>query len=147
MPLTNYQRNRLIDFDYRAQAYVPPATRYWALLTAAATTGGTEQTGGGVARVGVAASLANWSGTQSEGSTTASSGTSGMSSNNAAIEFAASASAEISAAYVGCYDAASGGNLLEYYAIRDGNGDPITRTWQIGDPVVIDAGELEITLS
>lgn len=147
MPLTNYQRNRLIDFDYRGQAYTPPATRYLALLTAADATGGTEQTSGGVARVGVAGSLANWAGTQAPGSTTASSGTTGTTSNNNAVQFAASASAVISAAYVGIYDAASGGNLLEYYALKDSGGNPITRTWQIGDPVTIDAGDLEITLS
>lgn len=46
-----------------------------------------EPSGGSYARVAVTASLANWSGTQSAGSTTASSGTSGVSSNNGAITF------------------------------------------------------------
>jgi hypothetical protein len=46
-----------------------------------------EPSGGSYARVPITASLANWSGTQSAGSTVASSGTSGASSNNTAITF------------------------------------------------------------
>lgn len=46
-----------------------------------------EPSGGSFARVAVTPSLANWSGTQSAGSTVASSGTSGASSNNGAITF------------------------------------------------------------
>lgn len=47
-----------------------------------------EPSGGSYARVGVTASLANFAGTQSAGSTTASSGTGGQTSNNNAINFA-----------------------------------------------------------
>lgn len=147
MPLTNYHRNRLIDFEFRAQAYVPPATLYLALLSAAAPAGGTEVTTGGVARVGIASSLANWSGTQAEGSTSASSGTTGLTSNNGAVQFAASASAEVSATHVGIYDAAVAGNLLRYYPLKNSAGTEITRTWNIGDVISIAAGDLEITLS
>lgn len=74
-----------------------------------------EPSGGSFARVAVTASLANWSGTQSAGSTSASSGTSGASSNNGAITFPTP-----SADWVGAtekiwgwalFDASSGGNL------------------------------------
>jgi hypothetical protein len=49
----------------------------------------TEVSGGSYARASVAASLANFSGTQGAGTTVASTGTSGTSSNNAVISFPA----------------------------------------------------------
>lgn len=49
----------------------------------------TEVAGGSYARVGIAASLANFSGTQGAGTTTASTGTTGASSNNVAITWPA----------------------------------------------------------
>lgn len=145
MALTNYHRNKLIDYWYRGQTYTPPASLYAALLTAATAATHTELTSGGVARVSVARSLAAWAGTQGDGTTSASSGTTGTTSNNAQIEFAASASAEISATYVGIFDAVSGGNLLEFFQIKDGAGNAITRTWQSGDPVRVPAASLRIT--
>jgi len=45
----------------------------------------TEISGGAYARVPITSSLANWAGTQGAGTTVASSGTSGVTSNNAAI--------------------------------------------------------------
>lgn len=147
MPLTNYYRNKLVDAAYRAQAFSEPATRHLALLSAASPTGGTEVTTGGVVRVAVAASLANWAGTQGAGTTTASTGAGGTTSNNGVITFAASASAAVAATHIGIYDAASAGNLLEYYAIKDSGGSEITRNWIIGDPVTVPAGQLQITLS
>jgi hypothetical protein len=47
----------------------------------------TEVSGGSYARIGVASSLANFAGTQSAGSTTASSGTNASTSNNGAINY------------------------------------------------------------
>lgn len=151
MSLTNYWANRRIDHEMRGRPDPTPATWWVALLTAASRTGGTLQTGGGVVPVQVARSLTAWAGTQSEGSTTVSSGTSRTTSNNGAIQFAASASANISATHVGLFDGnpVAGsplGQLCKYYAIRDGVGNPITRAWVIGDPVVIDAGDLDITM-
>lgn len=82
--------NGIIDYLLRAQSFTPPATTYFALETAAGSdTGcGTEVSGGSYARVAVTSSLANWAGTQSGGSTTASSGTSGTTSNNIVVTFA-----------------------------------------------------------
>lgn len=77
-----------------------------------------EVTGGGYARVSVACSLAAWAGTQGAGTTIASSGTSGQTSNNSAITFS-QATANWNAAPEGIwgfalYDAASAGNLLRF---------------------------------
>ena len=83
--MSDYLENKLIDFVFRGQAYSAPTTIYVGLLTTGtsdANTGQVEVTGGSYARVAVASSLTNWAGTQSAASTTASSGTSGTTSNN-----------------------------------------------------------------
>lgn len=147
MPLTDYYRNRQIDEQLRGQAYTAPPIWYLALASAASAVSVTEVTAGGVTRVAVAASLANFSGTQAEGSTAASSGTTGLSSNNIEIEFIDEATDAVSAAFIVFYDAASGGNACRYYAIRDSGGSPITRNWSAGDRVYIPIGDLEITMS
>lgn len=116
---SNYLENKLIDYIFRGQAYTPPATLYVALLTAAPNDagGGTEVTGGSYARVAVTASLANFAGTQAAGSTVASSGTGGTTSNNGAVTFPAPTANWGSVTHWGIYDAASAGNLLYYAAL------------------------------
>lgn len=112
--MSDYLENKLLDFLVRGQTFTAPTTVYYALAT---TTGsdaacGTEVTGGSYARVAVTSSLANWAGTQSAGSTTASSGTSGTTSNNATVTFPApTANWGVVTEYC-VFDAASAGNLL-----------------------------------
>lgn len=117
--LSDYLENKIIDWLLRAQAFSPPATVYAGLLTAAPsdTGGGTEVSGGSYARVAIASSLANWAGTQSAGSTTASSGTGGTTSNNGAITFPGPTADWGRVTHVGLYDALSGGNLLIWAAL------------------------------
>ena len=109
---TNYLENKIIDWLFRGQTFTPPATLYVALFTVAPsdTGGGTEVSGGSYARVAVTSSLANWAGTQSAGSTVASSGTGGTTSNNAAITFPAPTANWGQAVSFRVWDAASGGN-------------------------------------
>ncbi len=116
---SDYLENKLIDHVFRGQAYTAPATLYVALLTAAPSDagGGTEVSGGSYARVGVTASLANFAGTQSAGSTTASSGTGGTTSNNGAITFPAPTANWGVVTHWAIYDAASAGNLLFHAAL------------------------------
>lgn len=88
----------------------------------------TEASGGSYARVSVTRSLANFAGTQSAGSTVASSGTGGLTSNNNAITFAAP-SANWGVVYgMGVWDASSSGNLWAWGALTTpktvNNGDP-----------------------
>ena len=93
--MTDYLENKIVDWLFRGQAFSPPATMYVGLFTAAPTDagGGTEvqATIGGnasnYARVPVTSGLTEWAGTQAAASTIASSGTSGTTSNNAAITF------------------------------------------------------------
>lgn len=124
--LSNFLENKLIDWLFRAQAIgitgasagagTGPTSLYIALFTAAPTDtgGGTEVSGGSYARVAVTSSLANWAGTQSSGSTTASSGTGGTTSNNASITFPAPTANWGTVTSFGIFDASSGGNLLIY---------------------------------
>lgn len=117
--LTDFSENKLIDFLLRAQAYAAPANLYVALFTAAPSDsgGGTEVSGGSYARVTYACSLANWAGTQSSGSTTASSGTGGATSNNNAITFPVPTANWGVVTHWGIFDASSGGNLLYHGAL------------------------------
>ncbi|MGE0350957.1 phage tail fiber protein [Hydrogenophaga sp.] len=110
--LTDYAENRLVDSLFRAQSLSAPATLYVGLDTAACgeTGSGTEVTGGSYARVAVAASLANFAGTQSAGSTTASSGTSGTTSNNAAVTFPTPTAGWGTVVSVRWWDASTSGN-------------------------------------
>lgn len=112
--MSDYLENKLLDALFRAQAYTMPATMYVALATTAGSDAacGTEVSGGSYARVAVTSSLANWAGTQSSGSTTASSGTSGTTSNNAVITFAAPTANWGSIVEVCVFDASTAGNLL-----------------------------------
>ena len=85
--LTDYAENKTVDALLRGQALGAPATSYIGLGTDTCSDvgNGTEPSGNGYARVAVTNSLANWAGTQSSGSTVASSGTGGTTSNNAVI--------------------------------------------------------------
>lgn len=115
--LSDYAENKLIDWLVRGQTFTPPTTWYVALYTdtCADASAGTEATGGGYARVAVTASLANWAGTQAAASTTASTGTGGTTSNNAAITFPTSTgpwSTGSNMQSVGFTDASTAGNRL-----------------------------------
>jgi hypothetical protein len=68
----------------------------------------------GYARIGVASSLANWAGTQGAGTVVASTGTSGQTSNNNAINFAQVTTSLGLVVGFACYDAVTAGNAWEY---------------------------------
>lgn len=84
-------QNALVDSILRHQSFVPPSTWYLALVTQLGTAAGpgVEATGPGYARASIPASLAAWAGTQGAGTTVASTGLSGLTSNNVAVTFAA----------------------------------------------------------
>ena len=114
--LSDYLENKMIDWLLRGQTFTPPATVYVALYTVAPsdTGGGTEVTGGSYARVAVFSSLANWAGTQSAGSTTASTGTGGTTSNNGVVTFPTPSASWGTVVAAGLFDASTSGNLLIY---------------------------------
>lgn len=128
--MSNYLENKVVDWMFRGQAFTPPSTIYVALATSACSdsAAGTEVTGGSYARVAVVGSLTNWAGTQSAGSTTASSGTGGTTSNNAAIVFPTPSASWGVVTHVEFFDAPTGGNLLFCKSLTASktinNGDP-----------------------
>ena len=117
--LTDTYENLMVDWLMRGQTLTPPATGYVALFTTCPTDGtaGTEVTGGSYARVAVAASLANWAGTQAAASTTVSSGSNGTTSNNAVITFPTATADWGTVNCFGYMTAASGGTLVFYAAL------------------------------
>ncbi len=137
---TDFAENKIIDWFFRGQALgitgasagagSGPTSLYVGLLTSSPADpgGGTEVTGGSYARVAVSSALANWAGTQAAASTTASSGTSGTTSNNGAITFPAPTANWGSVTHWAIYDASTGGNMLIYAALNTAktvnNGDP-----------------------
>jgi hypothetical protein len=148
--LSQHAINKIIDAAVRNQAVDFPDTWYVGLfsaLPANRASAGTEITTGagytGYARIALAASLANISGTQGDGTTAASSGTNNYVSNNALVQFIASLAAAWNGLVgVGVWDAASGGNLWISGAIVNSGGTPITRSFAIGDPVEFAAAAL-----
>lgn len=117
--MTDYAENKTVDALLRGQTLGAPVTAYVALYTTCPTdsTAGTEVTGGSYARVAVTSSLANWAGTQSAGSTVASSGTGGTTSNNGTVTFPAPTANWGVVACFGITDAASAGNIWIYSAL------------------------------
>lgn len=112
--LSDYGENKLVDALLRGQAIGTPATWYIALFTTTCTDAGpgteVSTSGTAYARQAVTAALASWAGTQSAGSTVASSGTGGTTSNNSAITWSASTAAWGTVSSVGWMDATSSGN-------------------------------------
>lgn len=129
--MSDYLENKMVDLTLRGQAFTAPVTLYFSLHTATTTDagGGTEVTGGSYQRASVTASLANFAGTQAAASTTASSGTGGVTSNNGAITFPVAPSANWGlVTHWGVWDAVTAGNLLFHGALTTSktinNGDP-----------------------
>jgi hypothetical protein len=113
--VSDFLANALVDLIFRGQTYAFPSLVYFGLFTAAPSNagGGTEIGGGvGYSRTSLVPSLTSLSGTQSAGSTVASSGTGGRVSNNAAVTFPQPSGSWGTPAWAGIFDAASAGNLL-----------------------------------
>jgi len=113
--LSDYAENKTVDALLRGQALGAPATFYVGLTTDTCTDAGsgTEPSGNGYARVAVTSTLANWAGTQGAGTTVASTGTGGTTSNNTAITFPTSTGAWATGSNlqaVRWYDASTSGN-------------------------------------
>lgn len=140
--LTNFAENAIIDAVLRGQALGTPANWHIALFTADPTeTGSTaaEVSGGSYARQAVAASLTAWSGTQGAGTTVASNGTGGRSSNNAAITFGPATADWGTVTHVGFMSASTGGNMWIRRTLT------ASRLVQTGDTLTFAADALGVT--
>lgn len=139
--LSDYAENNAVDYIFRAQTWTIAANFHIGLSTSACSDSatGTEVTGGNYARVSYARSLANWAGTQSAGSTTASTGTGGQTSNNNVISFPTPSAGWGTVTHFFVSDAASGGNLFICQALTT------SKTINSGDSVSFAAGALTVT--
>lgn len=144
--MSNYMRNKLVDFFHRGQSFTPPATVYMTLVSTGPTaaTAGTPLAGTGYARQPVSASLAAWAGTQGAGTTAVSTGTTGQTSNNAVVDFGTAGSDWGTASHWEAYDALTGGNRLFWGEITDAVGTPTPRTIVTGDPVSFPISAMQI---
>lgn len=126
--MTNFLENTLIDVLLRGQSatinsktlsWNAAPTLYLALFTATPSDagGGTEVSGGSYARAAVTCALANWAGSQGVGTTVASSGTGGQTSNNADIAFPAPTGNWGTITSFAIMDALTGGNMLIWGAL------------------------------
>lgn len=140
--MSDYLENKIIDWLFRAQTFTTPAGLHIGLLTAAPsdTGGGTEVSGNAYARVNLAPSLTNWAGTQAAASTTASTGTSGTTSNNSAVTFPTPTASWGTVTHFGIWDAATAGNLLFYGALN------ISKTINSGDTVTFPISTLSVQI-
>jgi hypothetical protein len=151
--MSDFLENKFIDWFFRAQAIgvtgasagagTGPTALFVGLVTGAENdaAGGTEVSGGSYARVSVTSALANWAGTQSAGSTAASSGTGGTTSNNGAVTFPAPTANWGVCVGFGVWDASTSGNLLFYGALS------VNKTINNGDAAPsFAAGQLSIQI-
>jgi hypothetical protein len=140
---TDFAENKVVDAVMRGQAIGTPANWFIGLDTVACTDagGGTEVTGNAYARVSVAASLTAWAGTQSAGSTIASSGTGGVTSNNAVISFPTPTPAGWGTVVsMRIWDATTAGNAWFCITLTT------SKTINPGDTVSFAAGALTLTV-
>jgi len=143
--LTDYSRNKFLDV-WRGQVLTPPGNWYVGLFVVVPTDagGGTEPTGGGYARVPLAANLAAWNATQG-GAGSVSSGTSGLVSNVAVIQFATCTVEWGDLAGAGLFDALTGGNLWMFDEFRDSQGNPNPFFVTVGMRPVFDQQEFSFS--
>lgn len=136
--MTNYLRNKLIDFVHRQVSFTPPATHYIALVTTtpSASSGGTEVTGSGYARQPITLSAANMAATNAAGSTAnPSTGSTGLTSNNSIVDWGTAGASWGTVTYFEIWDTVTSGNRLFFGPIVDGTGTATPRSISSGDPV------------
>lgn len=109
---TAFYTNVLVDALLRGQPLVAPSTWYVGLVTTLGdpVQAGTEVSGGAYARSAIPADMTHWSGTQGPGSTVASTGQSGLVSNNIAVMFGIPSTDWGTVVGYELWDALTGGN-------------------------------------
>lgn len=140
--MSNYLENKIVDATLRGQAFPTITNTYLALFTVTPSDagGGTEVTGNNYGRATIVSSLANWAGTQGAGTTSASSGATGTTSNNAVVTFATPSGSWGTVVAFGLFDAVSGGNLLFW------GGLSASKLIQSGDAVTVQAAQFQIQI-
>lgn len=131
---SDFLENKLINSLFRTLAAYKPSNLYVALFTAVPSDsgGGTEVSATGYARVAVNPADANWADT---------SGTNGVTSNVAAIDFGTWSTGPTTVTSFGIFDASTAGNLLVWGDLT------ASKTVNAGDSFSVPAGSLTVTIS
>ena len=109
MAITFFSGNKVLDFNFGATSYTPPANYFFGLSTTTIAidgTGSTEPSGGAYARISLANNKTNWS-TASSASLT----------NSTAVQFAESTASWGTITYVFMSDALTSGNIYWFDAL------------------------------
>ena len=140
---SNYLENQFIDHVFRTATFSKPAALYYELYTVAPTAagGGTVVSGGSYARAPLSPLNTNYNATQG-GTSGASSGTTGLTSNAVAITFPAPTANWGTVVAYGLFDAITGGNFLAFGALN------VSKTINNGDAAPAFAiGNFQMTVS
>lgn len=143
MNLTNYSRNKLLDFLFRGQSFTQPSTLYFALFTSPATDEqpGEEPVDSEYHRAAIDCSLTDFSGTDNSTSTSVSEGIDDTIYNISTISWPDPAEDWGVVTHIGVFDSLVGGNYL-YWAELDRERDIV-----VGDSGVrFSPGILSISL-
>lgn len=147
--MTNFLRNKLVDYVFRGVTYAPPTDMYVALTTTmpSVSFAGTEVDAASYARVAVACNTDEWAATNGDEYTDdPSTGTTGRTSNNNTINFGNAGEDWGDVVAWEIWDAATGGNRLMFGSIVDGSGYDTTRSISTNDPVAFPVSALAITM-
>lgn len=134
---SNYLENEIVKHIFRTGSFTKPSALYVALCTAAptdASTGSTitEVTATGYARVARAPLDANWAAT---------SGTDGLTSNVAALDFGTWSTGPTTVTHFAICDASSAGNVLVWGALTS------SKTVAAGDAFSMPINQLTVTVA
>lgn len=125
MSFSNFLETEILDHVFGGNPYTAPSTLYLALFTAAPSDagGGTEVSGGAYARQAVTFTV-----------------TGDTASNSAAVEFPTATASYGTVTHAAIFDAASGGNLLDWGALS------VSKAIDTGDVFRLPTGDYDITL-
>jgi hypothetical protein len=145
--LSDYASNKLIDLIFRGQAWTWPNPMYVGYCTTTPTNAapGTEPLGG-YARVALASTFAALAGTQGDGTTDASDGESGRTSNNADIVFPTPTANQGDVGHSITMDAATVGNMLVHMPLKSGGVETVFSVNQGSGAPRFEAGRWGITV-
>lgn len=139
--MTNYLENKLVDHIFRNISFTNPTGLWMSLHTAnPGETGANEISGNNYSRAALAPSQSNWLSTNGS-SSGPSTGTSGQTSNNAAITFPTPSGSWGTVTDFAIWDSATTGNCLLYGTLT------ISKTINNGDTVSFAVSALTVTFA
>lgn len=137
MAFTDTFEEAILNMVFRNIPFTPPESVYIGLFTSPASDAspGTEVVGGGYVRQQVTFSAP----VQEDDKA--------VIRNSSIVEFPVATEDWGVISHIGLFDAETGGTMIAHEALRDGAGNPVTTEILTNDQLVIDVGNLTISLS